>query len=365
MREASAKLQERLISAGLVVGACGLTACSGEVGVRVVVQLPEEAWVARRKITHIRVEAEAGGHRSVACLFPKTSVPEALTVADADDPFACADAEKSKIDMDLEYASWDFSSERSVNIVLEDSQLVTVRASGGFAGRVGLFEASAEVDPTTSYPVVDLELAAVDDAFAFPPGCAAQLSAVRVGRFLCTPKALEACVFDPALEVGAKAHTSAVSPLTEEGCRIDNAPDSASCEVENNNEVVAYGNAFAVPPSSGQSAEALVSMKGRFASCVEGTTGPDCPLTSACTPPSTSVFTAVFPSGGGVAVAEKPRLFSCLPPSVVPVEFVVRAPANRNAVFNVGYLKQDNEATEGRCFFDLLEFDIDYISPLP
>ncbi len=348
-----------------MVAACGLTACSGEVGVRVVVQLPEEAWAARRKITHIRVEAEAGGQRSVACLFPKTAVPEAVQVADPDDPYACADAENAKIDMDLEYANWDFSSGRSVNIVLEDTQPVTVRASGGFAGRLGLFEASAELEPTTSYPVVDLQLTAVDDAFAFPPGCGAQLSAVRVGRFLCTPKALKGCVFDPALEAGAKAHTSAVSPLTEEGCRIDNAVDSASCELENNNQIVAYGNAFAVPPGSGQSAEALVSMKGRFARCAAGTAGPDCPVTSACTPPPTSVFTAIFPSGGGAAVPAKPRFFDCLPPSAVPVEFVVRVPANRNALFNVGYLKQGLEPIEDRCFFDLLEFDIDYVPSQP
>jgi hypothetical protein len=292
-------------------------------------------------------------------------VPEAVAVADPDDPYACADAEKSKIDMDLEYANWDFASGRSVNIVLQDTQLLTVKASGGFAGRVGLFEATAEVEPTTSYPVVELQLTAVDDAFAFSPGCAAQLSAVRVGRFLCTPKTLQGCVFDPALEAGAKAHTAAVSPLTEEGCRIDHAVDLASCEVENNNQVVAYGNAFAVPPGSGQSAEALVSMKGRFARCAAGTTGPDCPVTSACTPPPTSVFTAIFPGGGAVAVPSKSRFFDCLPPSVVPVEFVVRVAANRNALFNVGYLKQDHEPLEDRCFFDLFEFDIDYFPSPP
>jgi hypothetical protein len=332
--------------------------------VHVVIELPEEAWSKRRMLTHVRVEAEIDGQRSVACLFPKTAVPEALQAEDTASAYACADAESAGIDADLEYANWDFASGRSVNFELATAQPVTLTASGGFGGRIGLFKASATVDPGANFPQVSLELVPDEEVYALEPGCPLSLSSLRVAPFRCGEQNLKTCIFSAG--GGFNGHTSAVSPLAEEGCRIDNAPQAAECALDEDDRYVSFGAFFSVPPKpepnepgeKPDKAQARVTLKGRFARCTAGTSGVDCPVTSDCVPPVSAVSIIAVPIGDMLLKTE--RAFSCLPPTVVPVEFTFLVPATQASAVNAGFLEQAPDASDDRCFFDLYEFDIEY-----
>lgn len=336
------------------------TACAGDVGVHAVVTMDEAQWQPLRPIDHIRLEARSSDLVAVACLYPATELVVALEPSSSA-AFGCADEQPDTINGTLDFDEWNLAEGRSVNFVFPDDQSVTLSASAGFGGALELMRATATATPDADYPTVSLPLANVtDDDLIGTGSCPIRLDEV-------SDKAVHACSNTvgcavPLMQMGnTSPHTAAMVDVGGDFCRVSNGAAKHTCASSFQGKVVGSLGNFELegPNPPGDYSHRI---KGRFARCVDGEdpAGP-CTLTTDCHVPRTAVVAAkkqgvVFGLPGAGFDAE----LSCLPPTTVPVEFVVRVAVDtpeKNAVYALTLAQELADDLDNPCFFDVFSVE--------
>ena len=335
-----------------------LAGCTGDVGVHLVVTMPEDRWSITAPLDHIRIEASSASHTAAACLYPQTEVTQA-TEDSSLDPHACADGRQCDINLNLDYQDWGLAEGRRVNFVFPNTEPVSFRVTGGFGGSLDLSTAEGSIAPESDFAELSVELSEPAGT-VFGMQCPISLDEVTdKGTHTCDSASVSCLLPLGAASGGAGAHTAAMSTIDERFCRVRNRADAHECQTESQGLYTGYVTLFELntnmPPPTQR-----MRLKGRFARCADGgDPNADCTLTSDCTPPATRMV-AVKRLGAGSFASVDPRnelSLDCLPPTSVAVEFGIHlrlSAPEKDAVYAVLLAQQPAEDVDDPCFFDLV-----------
>ncbi len=339
--------------------------CSGEIGAHVTVTLPAGMWDDNRPFDHIRVAAGTKNKTEVACLFPLDNVEVGGVVTAVDpgssDPLACANLGPLTIDSSLGAESWGLAGNgaRTVNFVWPNDDQLDLAASAGFGAKIDLLTAKATVKPGTKFPDVTLQLGSPAPPFLGQKGCPIDLSKVA-HDYLCPDDQTVNCL--AGIE-GTRHHTPGMFALHgldprdpgQPGCRVYN--NWSACPQPPGDLFTGFMGIVDVPAKKGAAQiDLYATLRARFAGCASGDVHGDCPITTHCDEPLTSLVMSARENAFSLPKFT-PLPILCLPPTHGFIEMRVKLPATPGTV-NVGVIAQ-LKPNPGQCFFDVLDFDYD------
>jgi hypothetical protein len=329
---------------------------------------PESADWATVAFDHITVSARSGSRLGVTCLTPRSEGKRAVVVSDASpaDPDPCADLHGGAyagVDgvypPQTIYDDWDFTtSPWTINFsAVRPGDAVSLEAKAVFGGaaaeggRVGVMTAHAQVRADSSFPGVSLAFAA-PPARAFwgqaPEHCEQGedlASWTSPSTFKNQPANAKAC---PRLE-STLAYTSALTRIATPMGVVGRIPPVlvSGCPGGEPEGIIAWRS----DPVAIEGPCTTLTVTGRFATCTSGDPRDPagCPTTIRCTPPPTDLLVL---SGERVV---RSRPISCVPSYPEPVQYLLPYREGEPGPVTVAIRRGPSE---GGCFFDIYDFDV-------
>lgn len=300
--------------------------CSDESGLHLRITANAESFSLEHPYDWVEVDSTQGDTQKRFCLFPSDRSPSALEV-EADE--TCADRVTEPFSAELRWASWNFDDERgrSANLRSTSDAPITLEVTAGLGAAVTA-SASAEAEPSSSWPTVELPLATTQPLFGSET-CPLSPSISVDNAFHDFPPCQRACVTAGAVSFGLPAVSSTVECLSGESLTFENGGSCEGCSpfrvlnlasgvsdqcLASGREDVMWRGRF-TPTVVDKDYEVI--LEARFARCREGQ-GPDCPVTTDCRPPETWITlerNVTDEDGTSTTTSTEIASLSCVPPS--------------------------------------------------